>query len=500
MRIVTGAFSHETNVFSTARTSLEEFRNGRLLYGDEIISFFNGTKTPMGGFMDGCKELGIELIPTIFASATPSGIITAEAYDAILHDLLEGIRKAGEIDGVALHLHGADVSEKQTDADGFILSEVRRLVGNKPIVVTLDFHANYSRPMLENADLLIGYDTYPHVDGYERGVEAIKLMKRLVDGDLKPRKALKQPPMLPALQVQYTGRHPMGRLIEEAHRMEAMDSVETITVAAGFPWSDVHYAGLSVIVTTNDDQRLADDLACELNDLAWGLRRGFLVNLTPMKEALRKVKTAKEGPIVLADIGDNPGGGSPCDGTVVLKAVLEEGLRGGVFGVISDPESAEKASEAGTGSQLTLNLGGKIDTMHGSPITVTGVVKLISNGKWVAKGPMGTGAQVDMGKTVVLETEGNELIITTKRLQPTDLQLYRSVGIEPMDKRFIVVKSSVHYRASHEPIAKDVIEMDTPGLTSPRLLSFNFRNLRRPIFPLDIETLNITELKNMEDE
>jgi len=230
------------------------------------------------------------------------------------------------------------------------------------------------------------------------------------------------------------------------------------------------------------------------------MRRDFLVKPTPVREALRQVKKAEKGPIVLADIGDNPGGGAPEDGTVVLKTILEEGLKGGVVAVIWDPEVVKKAAQAGVGKTVQLSLGGHTDEMHGEPLSVEGRVKTVTDGKFINEGPMGTGSESDMGTTAVMEIGGNDVIVTAKRLQPLDLQLYKSQGIDPTGKRFIVVKSSVHYRASHEPIASEVIELDTPGLTSPRLAGFGFKNIRRPIFPLDVGMLGITELKSMEDE
>jgi microcystin degradation protein MlrC len=500
MRIVTGTISHETNVLSTIETDIEEFRKRRLYYGDELFEHFDGTRTPAGGLIEGCRQNGIELIPTVFASATTSGTITAEAFDRLLGDILDGIRDAGDVDAAVLHLHGAGVSEEHPDIEGKVLSEVRRLVGSKPLAATFDLHANYTEAMVENADLLIGYDTYPHVDGYERGVEAVNLTRRMLEGTFKPTKAFTQPPMLPALQVQFTGRYPMRTLIEEAHRMEAVQGVETITVAAGFPWSDIPEAGMSFIVTTDDDQELADSLAMELHDMAWSLRREFLVKPTPVREALRHVKTAEEGPIVLADIGDNPGGGAPEDGTVVLKTILEEGLEGGVVALIWDPAAVNEAVKAGVGETVRLNLGGHTDELHGDPLSVEGRVKNVTDGKFINEGPMGTGSESDMGATAVVEIGGNDVIVTTKRVQPLDLQVYRSQGIDPTAKRFIVVKSSVHYRAAHEPIAKEVVELDTPGLTSPRLAGFGFKNIRRPIFPLDVGMLGITELKSMDEE
>ena len=500
MRIITGTISHETNVLSNIATDLEEFRKRGLYYGEEVFERFRGTKTSVGGIIEGCRMHEFELIPTVFASATPSGTITAEAFDTLLSGILEGMRKATDIDAVVLHLHGAGVSEKYPDIEGKVLEEVRNIVSPIPLVATFDFHANYTDRMVNNADLLIGYDTYPHIDGYERGVEAVNLTARMLDGTLKPTKAFTQPPMLPALQAQFTGKYPMTKVMEEAHRMEAMPGVETITVAAGFPWSDIPEAGMSFIVTTNDNQQLADELAQALHDMVWNMRRDFLVSPTPVREALRHVKASTATPIVLADIGDNPGGGGPEDGTYVLEAILEEELQGGVIAVIWDPAVVAQALDAGDGQAVEITLGGHTDDLHGAPLTVTARVKSLSDGTFTNEGPMSTGAESDMGPTAVLDIGGNDVIVTSKRLQPLDLQLYKSLGIDLAAKRFVVVKSSVHYRAAHTPIAAEIIELDTPGLTSPRLAGFGLQNVRRPIFPLDVEMLGITEMKSMDAE
>ena len=499
MRIVTGTISHETNVYSNIKTDLEEFRKRKLLYGNDFFKEFRNTKSPAGGIIDGCIKYGYELIPTVFASATPSGMITSETFDFILGGILDGIKEAGEIDATVLHLHGAGVSENHPDIEGKIMSEVRKLIGKRPLVATFDLHANYTQQMIDSADLLIGYDTYPHIDGYERGLEAMVLTYKMLNGDLKPTKGFKQPPMLPALQVQFTCTYPMKKLIEEAHRMEQIKEVETITVAAGFPWSDIPEAGISFIVTTNNNQDLAKNLAEQLHDMAWNMRRDFLVSPVPLSQALKYTARIEKGPVILADIGDNPGGGSPEDGTVVLKAILDEKLTGGVIALIWDPEVVKKAISSGLGTNIHVELGGHTDDLHGGPLSVYGRVKHISDGQFISNGPMGSGVPNDMGPTIVLEIGGNDVIVSSKRLQPLDLTLYKILDIKPEEKRYIVVKSSVHFRAAHEPIASEIIELDTPGLTSPRLAGFGFKNIRRPIFPLDVEMLGITELKSMKD-
>ena len=497
MRLVIGGISHETNTFSPFQTDINGFN---VIRGEEALRRFRGTRENGSGFIDGCSKYGFVPVPTIFASGGASGLITSHAFDTLLGELLEGIRNTRPFDGVVLALHGAGVSENHDEIEGYILSQVRKLVGKGvPIVSTFDFHSNYTSLEVESADVLIGHDTNPHIDGYERGLEAIQVIKRLIDGSLKPTKAFRQPRMMPYRAI--TNHHPMKRIMDRAHEMEEIEGVETITVAQGFPNADVEFAGMSVIVTTNDNQELADRCADELSDLAWSLRRDFLVNdLVPVREGIKRVEQAKEGPIILADTGDVSGGGGTCRGVTVLRAVLEAGLENGVVAAIADPEAVEKAIEVGVGREVTLDLGGKVDRVHGEPIKVTGLVKLISDGRFVRKGPMGTGSEANMGKTVVLRIGSIDVIVTEKRHYPTDLQFYRSLGIEPTEKKFIVIKGMTHFRSSHEPISKEIIYLDTPGLTSLRLAGFGFKKLRRPIFPLDREMLGLTELKTMSEE
>ena len=257
---------------------------------------------------------------------------------------------------------------------------------------------------------------------------------------------------------------------------------------------------MGIIAVTDNDEKFAQHIAQDISELAWSLRSDFLAKPTPVREAIWEAMRADEGTYVLADIGDNPGGGGPCDGTVLLKALIEMNAQNTVLAVMTDPAAVKKAIAAGVGKQVTMRLGARIDKLHGAPITVTGTVKMISDGKFMPTGPMARGLEADMGKTVVLRVGGIDVIITEQRIQPTTLALYRSLGIEPSEKRIVAVKSSVHYRASHTSIAKNIIEVDTPGVTSPRLAGLPFKHLKRPIFPLDAKTLGIFELKNMKEE
>jgi microcystin degradation protein MlrC len=496
MRVVTGSIAHETNTFANTRTGLSEFKERGIYIGDEMFKIFEGKKALASGFIDVSKREGIELIPTIWAEPFSYGLVTSEAYDYLLGTLLDKIKAAKPFDGILLQLHGAMVTEDHDDAEGHILTEIRKIVGESvPIVATLDLHANISKLMVEKADVFVGYDTYPHVDVYERGVEAAEILVNILRGKIKPTMALFKPPMMPSPQKQKTSYPPMKTLIDMAHEIEAEDKVINVTVAGGYPFSDVEDAGMSFVITTNNDFALADQKAKQLGEVAWRIRREFLADVVPIKEALMEAMQAKEGPIILADQADNPGGGAPCDGTFILKTMLEMGVKDALLAVIRDPEAVTNAIKAGVGNTVTTIVGGKTDKLHGEPIQITGQVKIISNGRFIGKGPMARGLETNLGRTVVIDCNGIEIILTERRYAPIDLNLYYSLGINPTEKKIIVVKSAVHFRAAHEPIAKKIIEVDVPGIHGTRFAAFNYKKVRRPIFPLDVEMLGISELR-----
>jgi microcystin degradation protein MlrC len=487
-RIVIGGIAHETNAFSAVPTDIEQFRQRVYVGGRELTTGFAGTRTVIGGFLDGIAPFGGLPVPLLYASATPGGIVTRAAYQELRAGLLDRVRAAGRIDGVLLALHGAMVTEDCADAEGDLLRGVRALVGPRvPVVATLDSHANISRAMVETADALAGYTTYPHVDTYERGVEAATILRHLLTTGQPTARALAAPPMLVPLPCQGTTTDtPMRALFARASHLRARADMLNITVAGGFPYSDVPDAGLRVVVTTTGDQGRAQTIADALAAEAWARREQFLPSLTPVPEAVATVARANRFPVVLSDNGDNPGAGAPCDGTILLAALHHAGMRNGVvIGAICDPETVAAASAAGGNSEIAVRLGGKTDTRHGAPFEGTARVVRLTEGVFTNTGPMGTGGRTRMGRTALLDLDGMRVIVTEQRVQAIDLSLFRSVGIEPTEMRAIVVKSSVHYRAAFEPVAATIIDVDTPGISSPDLRGFPFRHVARPIWPLD---------------
>ncbi|MCK4702161.1 M81 family metallopeptidase [Candidatus Bathyarchaeota archaeon] len=480
-RIVIGGMSHETNTFSTVKTTLEDFRP---IYGDEIVETLKGTRSGVGGYIDVLEREGFKYVPTIKAGATPAGPLRNEDYREIVEKIKEGIRGAGRVDGVLLALHGAMIAENVPEAEGTLLREVKALVGDTPVIVTLDLHGLISEMMVEHCDAIYGYDTNPHVDMYERGVEAAEAMVRTVRGEIRPVVAHRKLRMVPPTINQRTAEGPMVKLLETARRMEKQPGVLNVCLFPAFPYADVDRVGSAVVAVTDDDPGLAQRLCDELGEQMWGLREEFLKPLTPIVEAVKTAMDALEGPIILADVADNPGGGAPGDGTEILRELLKQGAENVGVACIKDPEAVAKAIEVGVKGTLDMDIGGKTDDYHGKPLRVKGTVRTITDGRFIHKA-MAVGVPADVGRTAVIDVQGVEIILTERSHAPNDPEVYRRNGVEPTDKKILVLKSRGHFRAAYEPFSRAVIEVDAPGLTTPNLEWFTYRNIPRPIWPFD---------------
>lgn len=489
MRLFLAMMSHETNTFSNVPTDRRQFETRNLHYGGEIIEAFRGTGTCLGGMIDAAARRGATLIPSVAAAASPAGFVTRDIYGHVKERMLRDLKAAGAVDGVLLDLHGAMVPEGLDDGEGDLIQAVREVVGPRvPIAVTLDFHGNLSETMVREADLLHGYKTYPHVDMGERGAEATERLMDVIDRRLRPVAALRKPPLLPPLGNQGTARGPMRRLYDLAEEMEKNPTVVSISIFAGFPHADIPDAGFGIYVVTDGDQALADRLADELADTAWKHRHEFIHSARPVREAVAEALAADGQPIVLADMADNTGGGAAGDGTEVLRELLRVGARSAVVACIWDPQAVAECVRAGVGASVTLLVGGKVDGRHGAPLPVTGVVRTLSDGRFVHKGPMARGLPGRLGTTAVLDVNDVKVILISHRWQTLDPEMIRFVGLDPLEHKILVVKSTIHYRAAFEPIAREIIEVDAPGLSSSNLTRFDFRRIRRPIFPLDPDT------------
>ncbi|AXG08737.1 M81 family metallopeptidase [Haloplanus rubicundus] len=483
--VLIGQIEHETNTFSALPTDMSAFADASLHYGDDVIADLEGTNTAVGGFLRVASEENWDVVPTVAADATPGGVVTAEARETLLEAVLTGIERT-DPDGVLLALHGAMVSEGERDGDGYILDRVRDAVGDDvPVMASLDLHANISTRMATHADGLFGYDTYPHVDIGDTGETAARAMAATLRGELAPEIVVERAPLLPPLPELRTETEPMASLLAAAADDEG-DGIPDVSVFGGFAQADVDHAGFSVVGVA--DRSVADDVRerCRaLADEAVDRRDEFDRDYTSVADAAAEAATWDgDAPLLLADISDNPGGGSAQDGTALLAALLDAGVEDAALATIYDPEAVAAAAEAGVGAELSLSLGGRSGE-NGDPLDVTGRVRLLSDGNYRNYGPMSTGLDVSFGRTALLDVDGIDVLVGSHRQQPYDPEAFRSQGITPERERVLVLKSTVHYRAAFEPLVGAVREVATPGLCSPDLSAFDYQHVPRPIYPLD---------------
>jgi microcystin degradation protein MlrC len=480
MRVAIGGLWHETNTFAAAPTIAADFE---VHEGAALVDAFRGTRTPIGGFIEGGREAGFEIVPTLFASATPSGTIAREVYESLLSRFLVRLTE-GKPDGILLDLHGAMVVEGIDDVEADQIARIRQRLGKLPIAAVLDFHANVGPAFVEQIDAFAGYDTYPHVDPYDRGLEMAELLSRLLAGKVRPVRARSQPPLLTVPQAQKTDSSPMRDLMDLAREAERKARVLTVTVAGGFPYADVPQAGLSVTVTTDGDAALAKEVADGIGRAAWEVRDRFRVENLPPDEAVARAMAVPQGPAILVDQADNIGGGSPGDGTVLLAALLRARAAGAVV-TITDPEVVAAAKRAGVGATLDALVGGKTDGMHGPPVRVRARVARLGSGDFSYKGSYMTNRKVRAGDAALLEAEGVRILVRERKVMPFDRQEIEVMGVDPGACRMIVVKSALAWRAAYGDLARAVIDVDTPGICTARLETLPYRRLRRPVAPLD---------------
>jgi len=476
---------HESNTFFSQPMTLDRFREKDLHFGPDLVTHWVGTCSEVGGFIEGIRRSGFELVPILVAWGMPAGSLTNDTFEFLSGSLCSQLEQEAPLDGVLLGLHGAMVSDSFPDADGELLRRVREVIGQRtPLVVTLDYHANVTEEMVHWPDAMVGYDTYPHIDQFERGLEAARILEDMLKGGLRPRMAFAKRPLFPHILRQLTESGPMAAAMTLAHELEQQSGLLSVSVAAGFPYSDVPDAGFTVYAIARDDRNVASRAAEQVAEFVWQRRGDFEVQLPSADAAVAEALAQPTGLTMLVDVGDNLGAGTPGDGTILLQELLHQGARGALV-LLCDPQAVAAAVEAGVREHVHLKIGGKVDEFHGPPIEIEGVVRTLSDGVYQNIGPMRDGVMDDQGRAAVIDTDGILLVLTERRMPMWNLQQLRSLGIEPTRLRIICVKSSIAYRAAYEPIARRIIEVDTPGLAAADVRRFEYKRLKRPIYPID---------------
>jgi microcystin degradation protein MlrC len=486
MRLVIAMMKHETNTFSPVPTDWQRFLDWGAHLGEAARRAYEGTAMPIGAYLKLAREVGAEVVTPVAAEAMPSGPVAGEAYALMSDAIVDAVRQG--CDAAMLDLHGAMVAETTEDGEGTLLERIRRVAPDLPIAVTCDLHANLTEKMVRNCTALIGYKTYPHVDMHEVGEQVGRILLRAMKGEVRPVMASARRPLLAQTLRMGTDDEPMKSLIAAACAEEARGMLAA-TVFGGFPLADFADAGVSAICVADGDRAAAQRAADRLMELAWARREDFLYRGERLEDAVARAKAMREGPILLLDHADNVGSGGTEDVMTVLGEVIRQGLEDVAVAAVWDPEAVKQMGKAGVGATVTLKLGGKTDMpsigRRGEPLEVTGRVRTLSDGEWIVRGPMYTGVTVTMGPTAVLDTGKVQIVVVSRHHEPWDQGVFTSVGIDPKTKRYLLLKSRIHYRAGFAPLARATVTCDGEGVTTSDNARLKFAHVRRPIFPLD---------------
>ena len=490
MRILIAKVSHETNTFSPVPTPVARFcADGEtLLTGQAAIDFYRGTGSCLGHYIAIAEELGADIVLPVAAAAPPSGPVETVAFDLFCGLITDALKKQ-TFDAIMLDLHGAMVTQDHEDGEGELLRRVREVAPDTKLSLSLDMHANMFDGIADRATVIAGYRTYPHVDHVPTAERAGRALIRALSGDIKPVVAWGNAPMLPHVMAQGSYRSPNKELQEMAAAMERDGEALLASVFTGFPHADVSQAGLSAVVVTDGDRPKAEALVKRLLDAAWAERRAFMFQTEPLADSVARAKQL-DGPVVMLDHCDNSASGGTMDTTTVLAEILRQGLEDVVFFGIYDPDAVQAAMRAGVGATVELNLGGRMEmpAIPGTnePLLVRGKVRTLSAGYFISDSPMRRGVPVHMGPMAVLDTGKVEIVLLSRHAEPSDLGLFKVVGIDPARKRYVAIKSRVHWRADLGPLAKHVVECDGMGVCTSDYSILDFKHVRRPIFPLDL--------------
>jgi microcystin degradation protein MlrC len=494
-RFVVAQIKHETNTFSPIATPLAAFGHGAApLYGADARRALAGTNSPFAAFLDVAAEERAEAVTPIAAESWPSNRATRATFEALVQPLEAAVRQG--CDAVALDLHGAMVVEGSDDAEGEILRRVRRIAPRVPVAVTLDYHTNLSPETVANATIITGYKTYPHVDMYDAGRLAGRILARTLHGEVAPVIAWGWRPLIPSIMRHAPEDGPSGEIVALARAAERDGRVLAATLLPAFAHADTPFTGCSAVVV-GDARRggaAAAQAVCDaMLEIAWERRDEYVYRAAPLAESVARAKRLGEqrpaGPVLLIDHCDNCGSGGAQDVMKVVEEILRQGLDDVAIAPIRDPQAVAQMAAAGLGANVTLALGGKTDMpaigLAGRPLELAGRVAAITDGEIVFTGPMYTGVRSHLGRTAVLDTGRARIVVTERHHEPFDLVIFRHCGIEPTRVRYIMLKSRIHYRAGFKPIAAHVVECQGEGVTNADLSVYRYARLQRPIFPLD---------------
>jgi microcystin degradation protein MlrC len=488
-RIAIGGFQHETNTFAPSKADYAAFEDGGgwpgVQYGAPIFAAVEGANIPAAGAIQALRALGHDLVGTAWAAATPSAHVTRDAFERITSGIVEALEAAGKVDGVYLDLHGAMVSEEFDDGEGEILRRVREAVGPRvPIVASLDLHANVTRAMIETADALVAYRTYPHVDMADTGARAARLLDQMLRTGRRPSGGFHQLDYLTGIPSQCSFIEPCKSIYRELERLENKHNA-VLSFAPGFAMADFADCGMSVFGFSQEEKQ-AKSAVEELRRMVADAEKDFALELHSPRDAVRRARGRGQPgrPVVLADTQDNPGAGGNGDTTGLLRELIDQNAPDAVLGLLIDPASAQRAHEAGRNATLNFSLGGRSGIPGDAPLGGEFTVERLGEGRFTCTGPMFKGFRMQLGEMSLLRSRaasGVRVVLASRKCQAADQEMFRHLGVEPRHERIVALKSSVHFRADFEPIANEVLVVKAPGPALADPAEFKWTKLRKGV-------------------
>jgi microcystin degradation protein MlrC len=491
MKILLARLNHETNTFSPIATPLSSFGDQGPLYGEKAYAASKNTRTAIGAFIDVLEQAGHEVVVACNAMANPSGTVCAQAYEHLCDTIVSA---AADCQAVALDLHGAMVAGNTDDGEGDLLERIRAVLPDAPIAVAFDLHGQMTDKIIQNSNIVIGFKTYPHVDMYETGEHAARLLVDTIEQRIKPTMAWRQLPLMLNTLCSRTDVGPMHEAVELAKAAQTAGMLG-VSVFAGFALADIAAPCISVVVVSDQDADSANEVAQSIAEFIWSKRQDFVYQSEPLANSIARAKALAaqpgSGPVLLLDHGDNCMSGGTCDDMNVLHQAMAQGLDDILVGPVCDPEAVQILIEAGLDAQVTLTVGDKVPLKQlgtSNPArSLSGVVCAISDGQYVVSGPTYTGQRIRMGRTVCLNTPQARVLITETPQEHWDLGIFSHIGIDASKHRFVLLKSRMYCRPVFVPISKALVECDGGGVTGADFTRFPYKKLNRPVYPLDID-------------
>ncbi len=477
MKIFIASLATETNTFSPLPTGHRTFEETVLMRDASRRPATIGT-APVIEWRKAAEADGHTVVESLTTFAQPAGTTIRSVYEAFRDEILGDLKAALPVDMVLLFLHGAMVADGYDDCEGDILKRARALAGPAvPVGCELDLHCHLTQEMLDAATAIITYKEYPHVDTAARARELYALCKAAGAGKIRPVSALFDCRMV---NMWRTPVEPMRGFVDRMMALEGKDGILSVSFAHGFPWGDVADVGARMLVIADGDKAKAAALAERLGREIFAMREQTVTPHLGVDAALDRALAAKAGPVVLADVADNAGGGAPSDSTFILKRLVERGISDVATGCYWDPVAVRICKEAGVGASFDLRIGGKCGKASGDPVDLRVTVRGVSD-RLTQTG--NNGGQIPLGEAAWVEGAGIDIVLNTLRGQTYAPDAFSNLGLDPTKRKIVVVKSTQHFHARFAPLATDVVYVSTPGAIPPDFANIPYTKKTTPFWP-----------------